>query len=292
MTFNEQLVASIYGVFEDMPFEEYCKVDAVNYSSLKHMKRSPLTYRYFKDNPISATAAMILGGHTHRMLLEPNKVGDFAIWGEMAGQNVRRGKVWEDFQAEAFATGRQVITKDELGSMVNISAAVRKSAIAMRYLDGGHAEVTAVWKDPKFNRACKGRFDKLIMIGGRMHIVDLKTCRDSQPFRFGNEAYRMGYHIQLAMYQEGYRILMGEAPVMVEIAVETKPPYEITVFNVNDDVLWKGMDDYTRLMKMLSESERTGNWPPAEESMTDLTLPSYAYGSDADEYNFAELSAE
>ncbi len=294
MTLKEQLEASLeqveYGIFKGLSYEGYRSIPAVNYSSLKWMKRSPLAYRYFMDHPMPATAAMQLGSHTHRMILEPDTVGDFAVWGEQEGQNVRRGKVWEQFQAECAVSGKEVITKDERTSMIEMATAVRRSALAMRYLDGGRSEVSHVWRDQAFDKACKGRFDKVIEVEGRPHIVDLKTTRDCRPLRFGNEAYRMGYHIQLAMYQEGYRILTGETPVMVEIAVENKPPYELVVYSINDDLLWKGYDDYKFLMKLLCESERTGKWPPAEESITDLTLPSYAYGSDADEFNLSDLA--
>jgi hypothetical protein len=99
----------------------------------------------------------------------------------------------------------------------------------------------------------------------------------------------MGYHIQLAMYREGFRVLTGEDPEMYEIAVENKPPYELTVFSVPDEVLAKGQEDYEFLMRQLCECESTNNWPPAEESITDLSLPSYAYGSDADEFTFNDL---
>jgi len=298
MTLNEQLTASIelcdkqpieYGFFEDMDYEEYHKIDALNYSSLKYMRRSPMAYRYFMDRPQKATPAMVLGSHTHRMILEPNKTGDFAIWGEVAGQNVRRGKVWEDFQAECAASGKQIITKDEREGMVGMSAAVRKSSMAMRFLDGGRSEVSCVWQDRKFGRPCKGRFDKVKLISGKPHIVDLKTTRDCRPIRFGNEAYRLGYHIQLWMYEEGYYVLTGERPKMIEVAVENKPPYELCVFEIPEDVLFAGQQDYVRLVQKLAESERTGVWPPAEEAITDLTLPSYAYGSDADEFSFSDL---
>jgi hypothetical protein len=173
--------------------------------------------------------------------------------------------------------------------MIGMAQAVRKSALAMRYLDGGHSEISCVWRDKKFNRDCKGRFDKVIIIGGKPYIVDLKTTRSCNPFRFGNEAYRLGYPIQLYMYQEGYRLITGEIPTMIEIAVENNPPHELAVFSINDDVLWAGQQQYERSMKMLAESERTGVWPPANESILDLSLPAHAYGSDADEYNFTDL---
>lgn len=294
MTLREQLEASLeqveYGIFESLPYDAYRCIPAVNYSSLKHLKRSPLAYRYFMDHPKPATPAMQLGSLTHRMILEPDTVGDFAVWGELEGQNMRRGKVWDQFSAECALSGKEIITTDEQTSMISMMTAVRRSALAMRYLDGGRAEVSHVWRDQSFDRACKGRFDKVIEIAGRAHIVDLKTTRDCRPLRFGNEAYRMGYHIQLAMYQQGYRVLTGETPVMVEIVVENKPPYELVVYSINDDLLWKGYEDYQYLMKTLRESEKTNKWPPAEESITDLTLPSYAYGSDADEFNLSDLA--
>lgn len=278
-----------YGMTDNMSFEEYSKIDAVNYSSLKHMKRSPLSYRYFKDHPTQPTPTMILGNHTHRMILEPEKVGDFALWGEVEGQNVRRGKVWDAFQAECALSQKQIITKDERTAMVSMATAVRKSSLAMRFLDGYRSEVTIVWRDKKFDRDCKGRLDKTGIIGSTPFIADLKTAKDCSKFSFGNAAYRLGYHIQLAMYREGFRILTGEDPEMYEIAVENKPPYELTVFSVPDEVLAKGQEDYEFLMIQLCECERINTWPPAEESITDLSLPSYAYGSDADEFTFNDL---
>lgn len=278
-----------YGFFDNMGFEEYSKIDAVNYSSLKHMKRSPLSYRYFKDHPTPPTAPMVLGNHTHRMILEPETVGDFALWGEVEGQNVRRGKVWDAFQAECALSQKQIITKEERTAMVSISTAVRKSALAMRFLDGFRSEVTMVWRDKRFDRDCKGRLDKTGFISGRAFIADLKTARDCSKFSFGNAAYRLGYHIQLAMYFNGYRILTGEEPEMCEIAAENKPPYELAVYSIPDEVLAKGQEDFEFLMKKLCECERTNTWPPAEESITDLSLPSYAYGSDADDFTFNDL---
>jgi hypothetical protein len=280
---------SEYGFFDNMPFEEYRKIDAVNYSSLKHMKRSPLAYRYFMDHPTQPSPQMILGNHTHRMILEPETVGDFALWGEVEGQNVRRGKVWDAFQAECALSHKEVITKDERTAMVGISTAVRKSPLAMRFLDGFRSEVTMVWRDKRFDRDCKGRLDKTGIISGTPFIADLKTAKDCSKFSFGNAAYRLGYHIQLSMYREGFHVLTGEDPEMYEVAVENKPPYELAVYSVPDEVLAKGQEDYEFLMKTLCECERTNAWPPAEEAITDLSLPSYAYGSDADDFTFNDL---
>jgi hypothetical protein len=281
-----------YGFFHGTLFEDYDKIAAVNFSSLRHMTRSPLAYRWFKDHPQAPTAPMVLGNHTHRMILEPDTIGDFAVWGEVEGQNVRRGKVWDAFQAECAAAQKQVITLEQKKSMVSIATAVRKSSLAMRFLDTPRSEVAMVWRDKTFERDIKGRADKIGNISGRAYLVDLKTCRDCRKFPFGNAAYRMGYHIQLAMYRAGHLVLTGEDPEVYEVAVESKPPYELAVYQVPDEVLAKGQEEYEFLMKQLIECERTDTWPPREEGITELSLPSYAYGSDADEFNFSDLTED
>jgi hypothetical protein len=287
-----QLTRDDYGMFHGTLFEDYEKIPAVNFSSLRNMMRSPLAYRWFKDHPSSPTAPMVLGNHTHRMILEPDTIGDFAVWGEKEGQNVRRGKTWEAFQAECAAARLQIITAQERKSMISIATAVRKSSLAMRFLAADRSEVAMVWKDKTFDRDIKGRADKIGRISGVAHLTDLKTCRDCRKFPFGNAAYRMGYHIQLAMYREGYRIITGEDAEVYEIAVENKPPYELAVYHAPNEVLDKGLEDYAFLMKQLVECERTDTWPPREEGIGELSLPSYAYGSDADEFSFADLTED
>jgi hypothetical protein len=279
-------MASKFGIFEGLPYEEYARIDAVNYSSLKHMMRSPKHYRWHKDHPMPPTEPMKLGAATHTVMLEPERAGDFAVY-----DGIRRGKEWDAFCADH--GDKQILTVAQMKGLVSMSVAIRQSPLAMKYLGApGASEVTIVWRDKASHIDCKGRVDKLATIDGRRIIVDLKSCRDARPFKFGNEAYRLGYHIQDALYRGGLYYLTGELLDVVKIAIENVPPYDVVVYEVPDEVLQKGHDDYAFLVKTLQECDRLNEWPGAYEQMQQLSLPTYAYGEEVDDLSDLQLIAE
>lgn len=269
------------GLYPGMSFEDYAAIDAINYSSLKHMMRSPLVYRWHKDHPQPPTPAMILGTATHRVLLEPERVGDFAVW--TGGR--RQSKAWDAFCVEN--EGRFIVNEDERDAMVGMAVAVRKNVVAARYLSGGKGEVSVVWVDRATKRLMKARFDYLP--NERREVIGLKTARDARPFRFGNEAYRLGYHIQWALYRDAYYTLFRELPDMKEIVVESKAPHETVVYHIPDEVIQQGKDDMSRLLLRLFECEKTGVWPGEYEEEQQLSLPTYAYGDTVDDLSDLEL---
>jgi hypothetical protein len=273
------------GFVENMPFEEYAAVPAMNFSSLKHMMRSPLKYKWFLDHPEAATAAMVLGNATHKMILEPERVNNFAVWGEEDDQKVRRGKVWEAFQ-EAHAS-KEIITASERDAMVGIAVSVRRHLAARKYLTAaGPTEVSMFWEMD--GRRFKGRIDKLIPA---MHTtVNLKTTVSSEPHRFGGQAFKLGYYMHEALYWEGYKILTGAVPRQKIIAFESRAPYEGAVYRLTPDVRLQGLEDLHGLLDRLAHCEKTNTWPAEMEEESDLILPSYAMAS-GDE-DLAELAID
>jgi hypothetical protein len=278
-----------YGFHPGMDFDAYSAIDAINYSSLKHMMRSPMKYRYEKDHPQPPTDAMILGTASHRMILEPEKIGGFAVWGETEDQKSRRGKVWDAF--EAANSGKLIVTASQRDNMVGMAVAVRKGPAA-RYLyfkGEGRNEVSAVWRDKASGLDFKGRIDRLVKVGGSLTVVDLKTTRDCHPYRFGNEFYRLGYAIQAAMYREAVFYIAGELPEYVVVAIDQKPPHESAVYRLTDSVLQVGKDDLSRLLIQLRECVKSGRWPGAIPEETELQLPAFVYGEHGDEADLGDL---
>jgi hypothetical protein len=275
------------GFVEHMPYEEYAEIDALNFSTLKPMMRSPLAYKWALDNPHEETAAMMLGTATHRMILEPNRIGEFAVWGDTEEEKVRRGKVWDAFLA--VQDGKTVITANERDAMVGISTMVRKNPLAAKYLrDEGPTEVSMFWHDRTTGRAFKGRIDKLIP---EKHImVNLKTCRSSQPRRFGAQAFQLGYYAHEALYWDGYKQLTGESAKQKIIAFESKEPWEGAVYRITPDVRLLGLEKIQELLTRLQWCEENNSWPPEMEEESDLILPSYAMESDPE--SLEEFSTE
>src|SRR5689334_13632573 len=78
---------------ETMTFEDYRKIDAVNASSLKEMRKSPKHYLHRLKNPIDDTPRLGLGRATHTAVFEPDRLLlDYAVW-----EGDRRGKAYAEF---------------------------------------------------------------------------------------------------------------------------------------------------------------------------------------------------
>jgi hypothetical protein len=272
------------GVYERMPFDEYQRIDALNGSSVIHLRRSAMHYRYERDHPSPPSPAMELGTIVHRMILEPEMVGNIAVWGEEENQKVRRGKVWDEFYE--MNKNDLILTVAERDACVGMSQAALRNEPIQKYASAdGRTEISLVWTD-ETGRRWKARLDKIIP--DTHTVFDLKTTRDCHSFKFCAQAYNLGYHIKLAIYAKGYEALFGVVPNVVMGAVDSKPPHESAVYRVTRDVLLQGVDELNELLAKLDECETVGAWPPAFNEETDLLLPSWAMRNEYEDGDFVE----
>lgn len=274
------------GFYYDMDFEEYAAVDALNGSSLMHLRRSPMRYRHELDHPTKPSPAMILGTATHRLILEPDRVGDFAVWGTLPEEKVRQGKVWENFKS--LNAGAMIVTKAERDAMVGMAVGARRNLPIMKYATAkGKTEVSMFWRDPVSGRRFKGRLDKIMDVGHM--IFDLKSTRDCHSRPFSGQSYALGYHIKMALYWDGYRILTGHAPKMHIGAIDSKAPHESATYRITKDVILQGLEELAELLETLRECEKTDTWPPAHQEETDLIIPAWALTEEVSLEEFEEV---
>lgn len=272
------------GAVRNLPFDQYLQLPGESASSLKRLMVSPLCYRWAMDHKDAGTRSKSQGTAAHAFILEPHRVDtDFALW---TGK-VRNGKAWDLFQ-EANA-GKQILNQTEWDEVVAMQSAVRSSPAAMHYLKEGVAEVTMQWTDPHSNRIYHARVDWVTMVDDQLVFVDLKTTRDSSSRKFCSDAYRLGYHIQFALYADGGFHVFHETPRFVVIAVENKAPFDCAVYNVPDEVLEHGHNEYTRLEELLCMCEQSGEWPGRNLAETDLALPAWAVEDDDEDLAELEL---
>ncbi|MGH2375688.1 MAG: PD-(D/E)XK nuclease-like domain-containing protein [bacterium] len=271
-----------------LPAAVYHALPGVSITRLKEIRRSPMHYRHLLDHP-RESEAMTLGTAAHTAVLEPERfASQFAVWGERLESGAlrpRRGKDWDAWLAAN--SDRIVLTDVQQAEAMGIAQAVRMSHAAWPYLaDGGDPEVTMEWE--MAGRECRGRVDWIPSSHPHL-LVGLKTARDCRHFAFGAAAAKLGYHLQWAWYHDGYRIITGIAPKMVEIVVETAPPYAVAVYNIPEDIIQQGRDEYRHCLEDLDACEHTGNFPGPQEYEEDLTLPSWAYPQQADDISDLDL---
>lgn len=268
------------GLSFDTSFNLYRAWEGISASDLKRLSKSPMAYRHYKDHPQTPTSSMDLGTAVHVLILEPQQATErIAVWCE----GVRRGKAWDAFKEQS--AGKLILTQDEWDTAMGMAKSVLDHAPAMKYLEQGRSEVSMQWSHG--GRLFKGRIDWLTGWDAVPVIVDLKTTRDASPRKFGADAYRLGYHIQFALYADGYHAITGIHPRVICIAVESRAPYEPAVFEVPADALDRGREEYDDLIETLQRCEKSGIWPPACESEQLLQLPAWAF--EAEDTDLSDL---
>lgn len=271
------------GLYPHMSREQYVAIRAENYSTLKEAHKSLRQYRHSRRNPKAATDPMRLGTASHVATLEPHRLTtDFAVWDlrtESGKLRPRQGKDWEAF-AEANAA-RTILLPKQYAAAVAVRDATRANPDAAALLESGQPEVSMVWVDADTGRLCKGRLDWLTIDPdtGRDVVVGLKTARDCRPIPFGNACYKLLYHLQWGMYSDGFKAVTGREPLMIEIVVEPTAPYDSAVYEVQDDILDLGRDEYVQHLRKVIECERDNTWPGAAPGRNILSFPSRAYES-------------
>lgn len=265
-----------------MNFDEYLKIDAVNFSTLKEMRRSPRHYQYRVKNPRKDTPRLGLGRGAHTAVFEPDRfLVDYALF---AGER-RYGKEWD--ACCAANRGKTILKSDEYATCLAIRDAVRSHPVAGPALSPpGEAEKVVTWTDAGTGLACKARLD-----WWRVGLLcDLKTTMDIDAKRFAGTAYRMGYHIQAAFYRSGLIANGLDAPPFRIVAVEASPPHDVAVFVLDDDALWRGEVEMADLLAKVAAGKFSQQWPGRYPDETALTLPAWAFGDGGSELDGLDLT--
>jgi len=274
-----------------VPREEYDAIQpATSITRLKELRRSAQHYQYALTHR-RETPALTVGIATHVAVLEPERFAhDFAVWDsrtDSGRMSPRSGKKWDAF-SELHAA-RSILTLDESTLANEIAKAVRFDETANKYLSVGDPEVSLQWDID--GRPCKGRVDWLTVVDGEQYLVGLKTTRDCRHFAFGSQAAKLDYAIQWAWYCDGYERITGKVPRMIEIVVESTPPFAVATYRIENDILLQGRDNYRELLKILAECEAKDEWPGPVEGEQILTLPSWYYPSTDDDLSDLGLEA-
>lgn len=267
-----------------VPRDEYDRMsDRVNWSTLKHMGRSPAHYREaLVAGGGEDTDARKRGRVTHLAVFEPERFrAECVVWNDGA----RRGKAWEAFVDRN--PDKEILTEGMYEDAIAASKAARASAMAAPYLSGGKGEVTVLWTHvvPElaalkgYEIQCKGRVD-FLQAGA---IVDLKTCRDASPEAFGKQCAQLESYAQAAFYVDGIKAATGKELPYVLVAVEAAAPFCVQVYRVPDEILRFGRDRYRALLDRLNECKEMSNWPGYADGPVDLTLPKWMAPKDSED---------
>ena len=217
------------GVYEDMPFEEYNKIDAIRSHDLTSIIKDPYTWKY-ETKPDSEASFFVEGRLQHCLFLEPHVFNDEFV---VAPNIDRRTKVGKEEYAEFMETSgtRTVITQamyDECQARVEVLDALTPK-------EGDRTELTIVFD--YYGHKCKSRLD---MLAGST-IIDLKTCRSASPRSFIQSVRSYGYHQQGAFYLTAGQCAGLDVDKFQFLAIQKAQPYPYVVYELTPESIAYGV---------------------------------------------------
>lgn len=267
---------------------EYHALDYVSKSHLDLVDKSPFHYwdRYINPDRVipEPTKQMIIGSAFHSLVLEPDVFEtEFIVEAvdapkrptatqrnakKPSNQTLDAIAFWESFDNKA--KGKTILSLEDIERLTIMKQRIVEHPAASTILNlSGVAEQSYQWKDEKTGELCKSRPDFHTDDGTL--IVDLKTTSDASELGFQKSVHNFRYHVQAGFYLRSIK----EAQQFVFIAVETKPPYLVAVYNASTDMINAGNRVADKNLETLANCRKLGKWIGYSEEITTLDLPRF-----------------
>jgi exodeoxyribonuclease VIII len=237
----------------DLSNEDYhSRKEFISRSALMDFDKSPYTYWAKHLNPDrpkkDATSSMILGSAFHTLALEPKLFDDQYIMkpAPMLLKDVGREayNIYKNAVEYIETCGKIVLSTDEYNNLGFMLLKLQANKDAMHLIRDAHIENSFFWKDEHSGLLLKARPD---ILHDNM-IVDLKTTSNASPRHFQREMVDYGYHIQFAMIRDAVEIIEGRRiNNCINIVIETKYPYNMAIYIIDEFALDEGQLKYKQL---------------------------------------------
>ena len=212
------------------------KKDHLSYSALSAFKKSPNHLLAYWNKTFKPTDAMDFGRLIHKLILQPETLNyEFAVF---EGEN-KRTKKWKEFKKLNEEKGKTPM----LLTQVEDANKIIQNAMKNKVFNEMIQNATAVEKELNWNHKgvkFKGYADMISKYNNKKCVIDIKTTTDASR-RFERDLMYNDYKMQLAMYTESFVGVEMDAYV---VAIETKLPFNVQVYKLNETLLHKGCMDY------------------------------------------------
>jgi len=272
------------GTYSNLSNDDYhADKQSISRSGLMDFDKSP--YHYWAkhinpDRPVNEpTPAMILGSAAHTLILEPEKWGDF--YAVMPEKKLLKDVGREEYDAnqdriEAVKQNlgkKTILSFNDYMTLRGMKAAFEVNLNAVGLLHETEIEKSFFWRCPISGLMLKCRPDFL----SRNYIGDLKTCADASPRAFQNAIATGAYHVQGAMIRAAVDQLEGRRiDNVIFIAIETKYPYAMGIYVLDEYALEAGHKKYQELAVSLAQAMIDNRWE--DYGTQTISLPKWAVG--------------
>ncbi len=218
------------GIF-NMDEKAYRSLNRLNYSSMKHLLKSPAHYLASLSAPPESSKAMDFGSGFHCMCLEPEQFNARYVVADCDRRTIKGKQLALEIE---MVQKKKIVSLDDYDRMKKMANNIKKHGVAGKLLSGGEAESVLLFDLQASNEntvKCKAKVD--YMFGDV--LVDVKTTQDASTESFSKTLENFGYFMQGSFYSRGVEILSGKKPDFIFIAVESEAPYGVNVIRLSDN---------------------------------------------------------
>lgn len=261
------------GVYSNIPFDEYLKIDALSSSGLKALMKSPAHFKASKEEEGKGTSAKKMGSAIHTALLEPKRYSEeYVIAGDEIKGNSKAAREQKAAYYQEFGED-QVLTEKEGAIVRRVREAAESNHKLKSYLERiSDVELTVVFEYRGVLFKC--RYDAVIP----EIILDLKTALTAEPTAFYRKAIlKYRYDIQSSLYLLSSQVLGLGYKRFIFLAIEKTKPYGISFHEADMSVHKSNHITIKSLIEIYKQCQETDHWPCYEQETYRFELPEYLH---------------
>lgn len=253
------------GLYRELSNEQYHRADGISKSGLDLIASNPSAYMWNKQAPVDANKldALDAGTALHCALLEPAEFDSrFLVMPEFNLRTVDGRANRDRFMDETAKEGKTVLTADVHRQLMLMRDSAYAHPVVQMIMEAeGENESSIFWND-ETGTLCKIRPDRMIRTPdlGPV-IVDVKKCAGIGRFEHHVEEFR--YHVQHAMYVDGYRKHFNEDPMFWFLVVDSNCSagrYHVDVVELPADWVADGYELYRRDIATYNYCRQQNEW--------------------------------
>ncbi|EAV2864211.1 exonuclease VIII [Salmonella enterica] len=251
------------GIYYDIPNEAYHAGPGVSKSQLDDIAVCPAFYQWRKAAPVDTekTKALDMGTALHCRLLEPDEFKNRFIIAPEFNRRTTAGKEEEKAFLENCAnSGKTIMTAEDGRKLELMYGSVMAHPGCRALLEAeGKTESSIYWTDTETGELCRIRPDKFLT--NSPLILDVKKVTDMSRFARHVEEFR--YHVQAAMYCEGWKAYSGETPRFAFLAVSESidcGKYPVHLYILEDEHHDIGYSLFRRDLNTYHECKSSNKW--------------------------------
>lgn len=271
---------------------EYHAAEGISNSGLKLISRSPAHYYAQcldpERKPEEPTPALIAGRALHTAILEPDLfLGAYAILPadaprkpSVTQRNAKKPSAktiesiewwdnWLDTQGH-----KQQLKSDDAAEYQKIGQLIRNHPELSRLMRAGDAEQSIFANDPVTGVLVKCRTDWRTFLADLNVTCDYKSSNDARANKFQRDALKYGYFQQAPFHMDVQKWAgLPEVDLWLFAVFEKEPPYAIKLYEVAEQELERGRQQYRRALNTYAECLESNEWPSYDTTIERLFYP-------------------